>query len=97
MTLGGRPSRWSTSCSQLLQDFLPQLLRFPKKLLILEKNSIQLQRAVRREALAQNHVAHTDWIGQQCIFAKFFEGSCRIVVVHAEIVVQSLSITCRLF
>jgi hypothetical protein len=69
---------------QLLQDFLPQLLRLSKKLLILEKHPVQFQRAVRREAFAQNHVADAHWVGKDGVFAEFFQGSSGIVVIHGS-------------
>ena len=74
---------------QLLQNLFPQLLRFPEKFLIVKTEPVQLQRAVRREALAQNHIAHANGIGQNGLFAEFFKGSCGIVMIHAEIVVQA--------
>lgn len=73
---------------QLLQDFLPKLLCFSKKFLIFEEQSVHLQRAIGREALAQNHVADAHRIGKDCFFAEFLEGSRGIVVVHGKIVIQ---------
>jgi hypothetical protein len=67
---------------QLFQDFLPQLLCFAEKFLIFEEEAVQFQRAIGREAFAQNHVADTHRIGEKGFFAKFFEGGSRIVVVH---------------
>jgi hypothetical protein len=69
---------------QLLQDFLPQLLGFSKKLLVFEKQPVQLQRSVRGEALAQNHVADAHWVGKDGVFAEFFQGGSGIVVVHGS-------------
>ena len=69
---------------QLLQDFLAQLLRLSKKPLVFEKQPVQLQRSVGREALAQNHVADAHWIGKDGVFAEFFQGSSGIIVVHGS-------------
>src|SRR5258708_25156299 len=76
----------SDSPRQLLQDFLPQLLRLAKKFLVFEEQSIQFQRAIGAEALAQNHVAYAYWVRQDSFFAKLFEGGCGVVVVHGLIV-----------
>src|SRR5579872_6803898 len=38
---------------QPLQNLFPQLLRFPKEFLILEKQTVQLQSLIRRRMLAQ--------------------------------------------
>lgn len=73
---------------QLLQDFLPQLLRLAKEFLIFDEQPVHLERVFRREALAQNHVAHPDRIWKDGFFGEFFEGCRRIVVIHGEIVMQ---------
>jgi hypothetical protein len=67
---------------QLFQDFFAQLLRLSKKLLVFEKQPVQFQRSVGREAFAQNHVADAHGVGEDGVFAEFFQGSSGIVVVH---------------
>jgi hypothetical protein len=69
--------------SQLLQNLFPQLLRFPKKLLILHKQPVQLQRLIRRELPAQNHIPHMHRIRQSRILGKLFQRRIGIVMIHA--------------
>src|SRR5271168_2164659 len=76
----GQPRAAVPTCSvqvsphQLLQNLSPQLLGLAEELLIFDKQTVHLQRFVRREPLAQNHVTHVDWIGEGRFFGKFFEG-----------------------
>ena len=71
---------------QLLQNLFPQLLRLAEKLLIFDEQAIQLQRLIRISSLAQDHVAHMDWVGQGRVFGEFFQRGIGIVVVHGFIV-----------
>src|SRR6185369_3432713 len=71
---------------QLLQYLFPQFLRLPEKLLIVDEQTVQLERLVRPEFFPQNHVAHVYGVGQRSVFGEFFQRGRRIVVVHGFIV-----------
>ena len=70
------------SLRQLLQNLFAQLLRLAKKFLILQKQTVQLQRLVSTELLSQHHVPDVHRVGQGGFFVEFFEGGVGIVVIH---------------
>src|ERR1700716_2722406 len=67
---------------QLLENLFPQLLRLAEELLILDEQTVHLQRFVSRQLLAQHHVAHMHGVRQDCIFGQFFQRDIGIVVIH---------------
>ena len=66
---------------------LPSFCVSPK-FLVLDEHSVQLQRFVRSEFFAQQHVADVDWVGEIRFLSQFFKGRIGIVVVHRNIVVE---------
>ncbi len=50
-------------CSELFQNFFPELLRFAEKFLIFDEEPVQFERLICGQLLPQNHVAHMHGIG----------------------------------
>jgi len=75
------------STRQLFQNLFPQLLGLAEKFLILDEHPIEFQRLVRSRMLAQNHVAHVDWVGEGCVFRQFFQRRIGIVVIHSFMII----------
>src|SRR5215472_8694671 len=76
------PSVVALASSKFLQNRFSELLRFGKKLLVLGKETIELQGLLGTEPLAENHVAQLYGIREGGVFAEFFQSGCRVVVIH---------------
>ena len=59
---------------QTLENRLAQFLRFAKKFLVFQKNTVQLERLIGTKLSPQHHIAHVHGIGQGRFFGKLFEG-----------------------
>src|SRR5258708_348708 len=93
--VGQRPRDNSLLSSQLTQNLFPQLLRLAEKFLILDEQPVQVQRLIRRELLAQNHVAYMNRVRQGRIFGQFFQRGIGIVMIHAGIVAPVVALASR--
>jgi len=71
------------------QNFLPQFLRLPEKFLVFDKHPVQFNRLIRRQLLAQQHIADVHRIRQGRFFIQLFKSGRGIVVIHADIVCRA--------